>query len=201
MQAIDRHGTIFNLQAVTNQRFRCFCGYEYITRDLSICPQCFAQLISWNNLRSINPGMFRPRINADVIFDDYELIWDLTKLKTKTDITLAIKAITEREDYMTEMKKTKTQVYNIRVESPFILTPKQIKEYLGIGYHVVSVETERDLATPKIHSVDSAVDAMIITGYRALARAYHPDLGGDPEVMMTLNKAKKEIQDLMRSLR
>ena len=98
----------------------------------------------------------------------------------------------------TQIKKQ--QVYNIRIESPFILTQKQIKEKLGIGCHVVSVETERDLFTPDIRDVDTAVTAMLLTGYRALARAHHPDLGGDPEVMMTLNRAKKEILDLLESL-
>jgi hypothetical protein len=97
--------------------------------------------------------------------------------------------------------KTKKQVYNIRVESPFILTQRQIKEYLGIGYKVVSVETERDLYTPEITSIDNAVTSMILTGYRALARAHHPDLGGDPEKMMIINKAKKEVLDLLESLK
>src|ERR1017187_6826121 len=101
----------------------------------------------------------------------------------------------------TQTKEVKKQIYNIRVESPFILTPKQIKEYLGIGYHVVSVETERDRYTPPITNVDSASEAMVLMGYRALARANHPDLGGDAEVMKTINQAKKEILDLLKSLK
>jgi hypothetical protein len=63
------------------------------------------------------------------------------------------------------------------------------------------VETERDLYSPPITDVDSAVEAMILTGYRALARANHPDLGGDAEVMATVNRAKKEVLDLLKSLK
>ena len=98
------------------------------------------------------------------------------------------------------IEEKKKNVYNIRVESAFLLTQRQIKEYLGIGYKVISVETEKDNPSVQITDVDSAVQAMIQTGYRALARAYHPDLGGDPEVMIKLNRAKKEITELLRSL-
>lgn len=96
---------------------------------------------------------------------------------------------------------TKQQIYNIRIESPFILTQKQIKEKFGVGFHVITVETEKDIYTPHITDTDSAVEAMIRTGYRALARANHPDLGGDIQVMATINKAKKEILDLLGSLK
>ena len=110
--------------------------------------------------------------------------------------------VISQTNYMTQnTKEVKKHIYNIRVESPFILTPKQIKEYLGIGYHVVSVETERDRYTPPITNVDSASEAMVLMGYRALARANHPDLGGDAEVMKTINQAKKEILDLLESLK
>ena len=101
-----------------------------------------------------------------------------------------------KEDTMTAT----TQIYNIRVESRFLLTQRQIKEKLGIGYKVVSVETEKDSQTPEITTVDNAVISMILTGYRALARATHPDLGGDVEKMMILNKAKREVLDLLKSL-
>jgi hypothetical protein len=103
------------------------------------------------------------------------------------------------EVYMTPNKKQ--QIYTIRIESPFILTQKQIKEKFGVGFHVITVETERDVYTPPITDTDSAVEAMIRTGYRALACANHPDLGGDIQVMATINKAKKEILDLLGSLK
>jgi len=93
------------------------------------------------------------------------------------------------------------QTYTIRIESPFILTARDIKDKIGIGYKVVSVETERDRYIPPITDVDSATEAMVLTGYRALARSYHPDLGGNEEVMKTINQAKKEVLDLLKSLK
>ena len=93
-----------------------------------------------------------------------------------------------------------TQTYTINVKSRFILTQTQIKKALGIGYEILSVEAAKDASTLPIISVDTAAQAIINTGYRALARAYHPDLGGDPEVMKTLNQTKKEMLDLLKSL-
>ena len=66
---------------------------------------------------------------------------------------------------------------------------------------MITVETEKDIYTPHITDTDSAVEVMIRTGYRALARANHPDLGGDIQVMATINKAKKEILDLLENLK
>jgi hypothetical protein len=102
---------------------------------------------------------------------------------------------------MTPEKDKMKQLYNIRIESPFIMTQRQLKEKFGIGFKVISVETEKDLYAPKIADVDSASEAMILTGYRALARAHHPDLGGDVETMVHLNRAKKEILDLLKTLK
>ena len=114
----------------------------------------------------------------------------------------AFKYITQHAQEAEDMTpNTKQQIYNIRIESPFILTQRQIKEKFGVGFHVITVETERDIYTPHITDTDSAVEAMIHTGYRALARANHPDLGGDIQVMATINKAKKEILDLLGSLK
>jgi hypothetical protein len=96
---------------------------------------------------------------------------------------------------------SKNNVYNVTVQSPFILTPRQVKEKFGIGFKVLSVETEKDIPQVVIKDIDSAVENIIRVGYRSLARANHPDLGGDAEVMVILNKAKKEIIELMESLK
>ena len=95
----------------------------------------------------------------------------------------------------------RTNVYNIMIQSPFILTPTQVKNKLGIGFKVLTIETERDIPDTTITDVDSAVAAIIQTGYRALARANHPDLGGDSEVMLILNRSKKELLDLLESVK
>ena len=92
------------------------------------------------------------------------------------------------------------QTYRVTVSSKFILTQSMIKKYLGAGYHVLSVELERDVSPAPIHDVDSACLNIVNTGYRALARAFHPDLGGDPEVMKLLNQSKRELVDLLKSL-
>lgn len=92
------------------------------------------------------------------------------------------------------------QTYQITVKSRFILTQSQVKQSLGTGYQVLSVELAKDASNLPIIDVDSAAIAIINTGYRALARAYHPDLGGDPGVMRTLNQTKKELVDLIKSL-
>lgn len=100
-----------------------------------------------------------------------------------------------------EDDKYMSQTYNIRITSPFILTQKQVKEKLGIGYKVLEVQAEKDVQVVKIDSVDTAMENIILAGYRALARAYHPDLGGDPEVMIILNRTKKELLDLLKDLK
>jgi hypothetical protein len=92
------------------------------------------------------------------------------------------------------------QTYRVTIKSRFILTQSYIKNALGIGYQVLSVELEKDVSEVPIVNIDTAAEAIIKTGYRALARAYHPDLGGDPEVMRTLNQTKKELLDLLKSI-
>ena len=92
------------------------------------------------------------------------------------------------------------QVYTIDVESRFILTQTQIKQALGIGYKILNVEVAKDKSQLPIVNIDTAAMAILNTGYRALARANHPDLGGDPEIMKILNQTKKELSDLIRSL-
>jgi hypothetical protein len=89
-----------------------------------------------------------------------------------------------------------SKTYTIRVQSPFILTQAVAKRKLGAGFKILEVNTERDDHIP-IVDVDSAVKAILKTGYRALARANHPDLGGDTETMVILNRAKKELTDLL----
>lgn len=99
------------------------------------------------------------------------------------------------------VKAVTKQRYRVEIESPFLLTQKQVKERFGIGFIVVSIEIAKDIPTIKIVDVDSAVEAIVNTGYRALARANHPDLGGDPEIMVIINRAKKELLDLLNSLK
>lgn len=99
------------------------------------------------------------------------------------------------------MKEALKQVYSVRIESPFILTPTEVKKHLGIGFKVVSVEVAKDVAQAPITDVDSAAEAIVKTGYRALARAHHPDLGGDPNTMKILNQSKSEMLELLKQLR
>jgi hypothetical protein len=93
----------------------------------------------------------------------------------------------------------KTYTFNVR--SRFILTQTALKQALGPGYQVTSVAVATDISTLPVINVDSAAMAIINTGFRALARAYHPDLGGDPEVMVILNRTKKELTELLNSLK
>jgi hypothetical protein len=100
-----------------------------------------------------------------------------------------------------DIKMADQRKFTITLESQFIPTPTMVKNKLGTGYKVIAVELEREYPKDAISDVDSAVAAILYTGYRALARANHPDLGGNAEIMMVLNKAKKEIDDLLKSLR
>jgi len=93
-----------------------------------------------------------------------------------------------------------SKMFIIKLESQFIPTPTMVKQKLGIGFKVLSVEVERE-SYKEIKDVDSAVDAILYTGYRALARANHPDLGGNAETMVILNRAKKELMDLLKELK
>ena len=71
---------------------------------------------------------------------------------------------------------------------------------LGIGVKVISTEVDKDVQLPDITDNVSAMDAIIRTGYRALARANHPDLGGDAQVMVILNQTKRELESLLQEI-
>ena len=92
------------------------------------------------------------------------------------------------------------RTYNIRIQSPFVLTPSEVKKKLGIGFKVISTEVDKDVQLPDITDNVSAMDAIIRTGYRALARANHPDLGGDAQVMVILNQTKRELESLLQEI-
>jgi len=214
----------YQCQRISLERWSCGkCQYGYITKEMHVCPNCNYDLVndfmqSVRQVIGISPtwieeiGLGRVPLRTIPLLTPSPPIWNLTKFSTK-DAFNHIKQSAETEKYMTAQSKIKNQVYNIRIESPFILTQKQIKEKLGIGFHVVSVETERDLATKPIIDVDSAVEAMITTGYRALARANHPDLTGQDSTeseterlaradrMVLITKAKKELTDLLKEVK
>ena len=100
-----------------------------------------------------------------------------------------------------DMSEVKKQSYTIHVESPFILTPAEAKRRFGIGFQVTAVERGEDATRIVVTDKDSAIDAIIAAGYKSLARAYHPDLGGNAEIMMQINQARKELKDLIAELR
>jgi hypothetical protein len=102
--------------------------------------------------------------------------------------------------FNSEVKVAEPRTFIIQIESQFIPTPTFIKAKLGLGYKVLAVEIEKE-SFKIIIDVNSAVDAILYTGFRALARANHPDLGGNAEVMVILNRAKKELNDLIKELR
>ena len=180
MIAVEENLAVYPLVRITTYRWQCICGNPYILDTDVMCADCGVQ-----------------------IFGDHWL--DVTHLSSEKAFEYiqqhAQGSEESEEEYMTPNTKRQIQIYNIRIESSFILTQKQIKEKFGVGFHVITVETEKDIYTPHITDTDSAVEAMIRTGYRALARANHPDLGGDIQVMATINKAKKEILDLLGSLK
>jgi Putative quorum-sensing-regulated virulence factor len=99
--------------------------------------------------------------------------------------------------YRTELEKRELgtkymQTYTVRIQSEFVVTATHVKNSMGPRFRVVSVETERDSVKETPTSVRGAVWAILKSGYRALARAYHPDLGGDTEVMVNINKELAE---------
>lgn len=99
-----------------------------------------------------------------------------------------------------QLEKEMPKVYTIRIQSEFVLTPSEVKRKLGIGYKVLDTSVEKVDSVPDIKDNVSAMEAIIKTGYRTLARANHPDLGGDAEVMTILNKTRKELDDLIEEL-
>lgn len=100
-----------------------------------------------------------------------------------------------------EEEQNMTQIYNVRVQSSFILTQNQVKAKLGTGYKVLEVSAEKESSQVQITDVDSAMENIVLAGYRALARAHHPDLGGDTETMVILNRTKKELLDLLKEIK
>ena len=91
-------------------------------------------------------------------------------------------------------------IYEVRIESNSILTPTKVREALGIGYKVLSVEVKKDIPELKLETIHDAFKSILKVGYRALVRAYHPDVGGDTEKMMLINRAQKELSDLVDEL-
>lgn len=104
------------------------------------------------------------------------------------------------QDHLNGIIMSEPKIFTIKLESQFIPTPTMVKAKLGLGYKVLTVEVEKEWSKP-ITDVNSAVDAILYTGFRALARANHPDLGGNAEVMVILNRAKKELADLIKEVR
>jgi len=96
-------------------------------------------------------------------------------------------------------KMPQEKIFNLKIRSQFIPTPTAIKEKLGVGYKVLAIEMEREQPNREITDVNSAFEAILFLGYRALARANHPDLGGDHEKMVIINRAKKEMTELLES--
>jgi len=101
---------------------------------------------------------------------------------------------------MTPENRTEETIYTINIKSRFILTQTQIKKALGIGFQVLSVELAKDASNYNSFDDSSAAKAIVQTGFRALARAYHPDSGGDPEKFRILNKTKQELIELLNNL-
>jgi len=106
------------------------------------------------------------------------------------------------EDYEMQLPGKTSNVYTVYIESRFVLTQSQLKEALGLGYRILSIEMDKDVSSSKINfsDVDETAKAIIHAGYRALARAKHPDLGGSEEEMKVLNQTKRELIDLVKSL-
>jgi hypothetical protein len=125
----------------------------------------------------------------------------LRELECRTDMT--DQAFTAFAQVVLEMENEKMsdKIYNIRIQSSFILTPRFIKEKLGIGFKIIETEVEKDVKVSDIKTVEDAVDDALRIGFRALARAHHPDLGGDSEKMVIINRAKKEMEELLKLVR
>lgn len=145
-------------------------------------------------------GMEIESITVDELEIMAEMVPPLIWSHPKTNEWLKHKANPLPEFNLVE-GKPKVAIYNIRIESLFVLTQNQVKQALGHGYKVSSVEVDKGIKPKPISSVDSAVESIVIAGYRALARAHHPDLGGDVNTMMLINKAKKELEELLASVK
>lgn len=94
-------------------------------------------------------------------------------------------------------------VYVIRVESPFVLTAVDVKSRLGIGFKVLSCDSGAvaPVETPKQLNTDNMAEAIIREGYRALAKVCHPDIKGNAEAMVMLNKTKADLAKLLAELK
>lgn len=117
----------------------------------------------------------------------------------QTDITPLAASI--YKNAMERIDKMGQKVYEICISSPFILTSSIVKEKLGIGYKIISVEVEKESSPVEINSVDAAAEQIIKVGFRALARAHHPDLGGNEEVMKILNRTMSELKGILASVK
>lgn len=94
-------------------------------------------------------------------------------------------------------------IYTIKIQSKFLLTSSEIKKKFGIGFKVLEVQRDKtsEYKLPEVYSVDTLAPLVIKYGYRELAKALHPDLGGaDPEGMTQLNRTKQELLQILEEL-
>jgi hypothetical protein len=100
--------------------------------------------------------------------------------------------------------------YTILVESPFVLTEQDVKNRLGIGFKVLNVKNDKsdqlankqqweDAKLPTdLNTIDISA-AIIRSGYRALVKSAENQ--SNHEAMVAINKTKKELEELLRSLK
>lgn len=58
-----------------------------------------------------------------------------------------------------------------------------------------------EIPIPGTIEVDTLIDEMIHTGFKNLARKYHPDIEGEHESMVKLNEARKQLVELLKEIR
>lgn len=104
-----------------------------------------------------------------------------------------------KQPLIVEKQPHKT-LYLVKILSHCKITQELLQHLIGRNALVQSVEETTPPAS-RINTVETAVEAIVKAGYRQLAMQSHPDLGGSQETMALLNRAKKELIELLESVK
>lgn len=125
------------------------------------------------------------------------------------------------ETRIMETKKEEKKTFLIKVEGNFVPTTSFVKQRLGLGFNVLSVEQAREFEASKITDAESAAKAIVYTGHRELVRRHHPDgkvcssCGGSgitwqgaacstcpitAAAIININQGKKQLDELMKAV-
>lgn len=117
----------------------------------------------------------------------------LMELPVEDRVETALKSLLKRtEGYLTELACLDREEYVAELS----LIAERTEAWLAMKAKIERALEGGDIPV-NIADIDSASLAIVKAGYRELAMRYHPDRGGSPEVMVLLNNAKRQLNEML----